>query len=193
MLPGSFTFVSTIFSTCLFPPAISTGDAASQERRGEETYLRDHPKTVTYRHFLSLSRLSGRLEVIGIRSHRNGYESNAPVGPQPLTWNRAEDLDTFDGAKPRFLNRGKKRRSVSTLSIPRASDRGVEWVDFLLCRKCTLLVGLRAKLVVHAEGAYSSKKAGSHPTPAGVILTRSGYRHLGLCSRMTLCLLGYFA
>jgi hypothetical protein len=46
-------------------------------------------------------------------------------------------IDTFDGAKPRFLNRGKKRRSVSTLSIPRAlvlsavegSDRGVEWVD----------------------------------------------------------------
>ena len=25
-------------------------------------------------------------------------------------------FDTFDGAKPRFLNRGKKRRSVSTLS-----------------------------------------------------------------------------
>jgi len=40
-------------------------------------------------------------------------------------------LDTFDGAKPRFLNRGKKRRSVSTLSIPRASDRGVEWVDLI--------------------------------------------------------------
>jgi hypothetical protein len=39
-------------------------------------------------------------------------------------------FDTFDGAKPQFLNRGKKRRSVSTLSIPRASDRGVEWVDF---------------------------------------------------------------
>jgi signal transduction histidine kinase len=38
-------------------------------------------------------------------------------------------IDTFDGAKPRFLNRGKKRRSVSTLSIPRASDRGVERVD----------------------------------------------------------------
>jgi hypothetical protein len=38
-------------------------------------------------------------------------------------------FDTFDGAKPRFTNRGKKRRSVSTLSIPRASDRGVEWVD----------------------------------------------------------------
>ena len=41
-------------------------------------------------------------------------------------------LDTFDGAKPRFSNRGEKRRSVSTLSIPRASDRGVEWVDFEL-------------------------------------------------------------
>jgi hypothetical protein len=41
-----------------------------------------------------------------------------------------ERFDTFDGAKPRFLNRGKKRRSVSTLSIPRASNRGVEWVDF---------------------------------------------------------------
>ena len=40
-----------------------------------------------------------------------------------------ECIDTFDGAKPRFLNRGKKRRSVSTLSIPRASARGVEWVD----------------------------------------------------------------
>ncbi len=60
------------------------------------------------------------------------------------------NFDTFDGAKPRFLNRGKKRRSVSTLSpsvvlgalslskgIPRAlvlsavegSARGVEWVD----------------------------------------------------------------
>jgi len=39
------------------------------------------------------------------------------------------DIDTFDGAKPRFLNRGKKRRSVLTLRIPRASARGVEWVD----------------------------------------------------------------
>jgi len=48
-------------------------------------------------------------------------------------------FDTFDAAKPRFSNRGLKRRSVSTLSpsatlralslskgIPRASDRGVE-------------------------------------------------------------------
>jgi hypothetical protein len=40
-------------------------------------------------------------------------------------------FDTFDGAKPRFLNRGKKRRSVLTLSIPRASARGVEWVDYI--------------------------------------------------------------
>jgi len=59
--------------------------------------------------------------------------------------NRPTYIDTFDGAKPRFLNRGQKRRSVSTLSIPRAlvlsiaegSDRGVEWVDFqmLSCYK----------------------------------------------------------
>ena len=65
-------------------------------------------------------------------------------------------LDTFGGAKPRFLNRGKKRRSVLTLSIPRPrpcqdrdwetrprpchrpwqcwqsrQDRGVEWVDLV--------------------------------------------------------------
>src|SRR3989344_9399809 len=38
-------------------------------------------------------------------------------------------LDTFDGVKLRTLVRSKKRRSVSTLSIPRASARGVEWVD----------------------------------------------------------------
>ena len=38
-------------------------------------------------------------------------------------------FDTFDGAKLRTLVRSKKRRSVSTLSIPRASARGVEWVD----------------------------------------------------------------
>jgi hypothetical protein len=39
-------------------------------------------------------------------------------------------IDTFDGAKPRFLDGAKKRRSVSTLSILRTSGRGVEWVDF---------------------------------------------------------------
>ena len=38
-------------------------------------------------------------------------------------------IDTFDRAKLRLLNQGKKSRSVSTLSTPRASDRGVEWVD----------------------------------------------------------------
>ena len=53
------------------------------------------------------------------------WEINPPVPLEQF------DIDTFDGAKPRFLNRGKKRRSVSTLSIPRASDRGAEWVDFL--------------------------------------------------------------
>jgi len=37
----------------------------------------------------------------------------------------------FDDAKSRFLNRGKKRRLVPTLNIPRALDRGVEWVDFI--------------------------------------------------------------
>src|SRR4030043_339028 len=50
--------------------------------------------------------------------------------PDPRELEDDLPIDTFDGAKPRFLNRGKKRRSVSTLSIPRASDRGVEWVDF---------------------------------------------------------------
>jgi len=29
-----------------------------------------------------------------------------------------------------FKEGGKEARSVSTLSIPPASDRGVEWVDF---------------------------------------------------------------
>jgi hypothetical protein len=56
------------------------------------------------------------------------------IGPNIVKSNHKEiekAFDTFDGAKPRFLNRGKKRRSVSTLSIPRASDRGVEWVDFI--------------------------------------------------------------
>ncbi|MBE0710953.1 MAG: alpha-mannosidase [Candidatus Aminicenantes bacterium] len=44
---------------------------------------------------------------------------------------RARGIDTFDDSKSRFLSRGKKHRSVSTLSIPRASDRGAEWVDYL--------------------------------------------------------------
>jgi hypothetical protein len=53
-----------------------------------------------------------------------------PPGKELFRWAGTQKFDTFDGAKPRFLNRGKKRRSVSTLSIPRASDRGVEWVDY---------------------------------------------------------------
>ena len=53
-------------------------------------------------------------------------------------------IDTFDGAKPLFSNRGKKRRSVSTLSpsavlralslskgILRALAGEVEWVDLI--------------------------------------------------------------
>jgi len=40
-------------------------------------------------------------------------------------------VDTFDRAKPRFSHRGQKRRSVSTLSISGASDRGAEWVDYV--------------------------------------------------------------
>ena len=60
-------------------------------------------------------------------------------------------VDTFDGAKPRFLNRGKKRRSVSTLSIPRASDRGVEWVDFY---------SPKANLVIELDGGQHYSEAG---------------------------------
>jgi hypothetical protein len=53
-----------------------------------------------------------------------------PPGKELFRWAGTQKFYTFDGAKPRFLNWGKKRRSVSTLSIPRASDRGVEWVDY---------------------------------------------------------------
>src|SRR4030042_1020902 len=53
-----------------------------------------------------------------------------------------EYFDTFDGAQPRFLNRGKEHRSVSTLSIPRASDRGVEWVDFYCFTLCSMRFAL---------------------------------------------------
>ena len=62
--------------------------------------------------------LNGKVDMIVRRIDSEGSVANLFV-------------DTFDGAKPRFLNRGKKRRSVSTLSIPRASDRGVEWVDLM--------------------------------------------------------------
>ena len=52
-------------------------------------------------------------------------------------------VDTFDGAKPRFLNRGKKRRSVSTLRLPWASDRGAEWVDFQFFHSVYILIQLK--------------------------------------------------
>jgi penicillin-binding protein 1C len=75
----------------------------------------------------------------------SGVTGAAPIWIEMMNWLHRDDgrpkrepparivrreIDTFDGAKLRFLDRGKKRRSVSTLSIPRASDRGVEWVDF---------------------------------------------------------------
>jgi O-antigen biosynthesis protein WbqP len=65
-------------------------------------------------------------------------------------------FDTFDDAKPRFLNRGKKCRSVSTLSIPRASDRGVEWVDLLLSI-CLVPVLLSPILVIAVMVRLTSK------------------------------------
>ena len=39
-------------------------------------------------------------------------------------------MDTFAGAKPRFLDRGKNRRSASTLSIPElqtVESNGLIW------------------------------------------------------------------
>jgi hypothetical protein len=58
-----------------------------------------------------LSFLIGVYQII-VKNQREGV----------LTFSSGEknEIDTFDRAEPRFLNRGKKRRSVSTLSIPRA-------------------------------------------------------------------------
>jgi hypothetical protein len=74
-------------------------------------------------------------------------------------------IDTFDGAKPRFLNRGKKRRSVSTLSIPRASDRGVEWVDlFVLFFIGCLLLNRKAEFTKGSSfGNSGTLKLLQHP------------------------------
>ena len=63
------------------------------------------------------------------------------------------EIDTFDGAKPRFLNRGKKRRSVSTLSIPRASDPGVEWVDYLY----VWFLSMSKELSTHRNTVFCNK------------------------------------
>ena len=85
------------------------------------------------------------------------------VGPNIVKSNHVEmkeAFDTFNGAKPRFLNRGKKRRSVSTLSIPRASDRGVEWVDFV--EKSYWEINIS-----HLHGPY-----GLNPVRKGRALTR---------------------
>jgi hypothetical protein len=78
----------------------------------------------------------------GVAGTKNGLGQICLLSGIYFSWHmllsRWKKFDTFDGAKSRFLNRVKKRRSVSTLSIPRApvlsevegSDRGVEWVDF---------------------------------------------------------------
>jgi hypothetical protein len=74
------------------------------------------------------------------------------------------EIDTFDGAKLRFLNRGKKRRSVSTLSIPRASDRGAEWVDFLTSEKTLIEVKDHSQMTKKQQNLfniYPAKKKGS--------------------------------
>ena len=82
-----------------------------------------------------------------------------------MTIENPKGFDTFDGAKPRFLNRGKKRRSVSTLSIPRAlvlsavegSDRGVEWVDSgQLLRIKRLHLGIRFRQLIRGEFSFKN-------------------------------------
>jgi hypothetical protein len=55
-----------------------------------------------------VEKVLGRIPLIGSYSNVNLFKK----------------LDTFDGVKPRFLNRGKKCRSVSTLSEPPALERG---------------------------------------------------------------------
>jgi len=82
-------------------------------------------------------------------------------------------VDTFDGAKPRFLNRGKSAAQYQPLSIPRAlvlsavegSDRGVEWVDW---RPASWWVGSREAgplgRPAFAEAA-SRRQAEVTPTP----------------------------
>jgi hypothetical protein len=89
---------------------------------------------------------------------------------EDLGWNsdltpHQPENDTFDGTKPRFLNRSKKHRSVSTLSPPRAlvrqahhpsnhpeqcrgTDRGAEWVD---CSQNPLNVRLSPQEVVELD------------------------------------------
>jgi NADH-quinone oxidoreductase subunit F len=96
------------------------------------------------------------------------------IGEIPdLSFLDAEKFDTFDGAKPRFLNRGKKRRSVSTLSpstvlgalslskgIPRASDRGVEWVDWT--ENKTIRIHPRT-MMTNTEGIFAGGDVVSGP------------------------------
>ncbi|MBS3917371.1 MAG: O-antigen ligase family protein [Deltaproteobacteria bacterium] len=77
----------------------------------------------------------------GVALQKNGLGQICLLFGIYFSWHillsRWKKFDTFDGAKSRFLNRVKKRRSVSTLSIlwtpvlseVEGSDRRVEWVD----------------------------------------------------------------
>jgi len=64
-------------------------------------------------------------------------------------------VDTFDGAKPLAKASGKMRRSVSTLSIPRSSDRDVERVDLVILRKAKLINPETSRVKIVAGGKLS--------------------------------------
>lgn len=70
-------------------------------------------------------------------------------------------LDTFDGPKPRFSNRGERRRSVSTLSIFWASGRGVEWVDLTDNYLFSIRMSVRCAVILKALTTESSIRAES--------------------------------
>ncbi len=46
------------------------------------------------------------------------------------------EIDTFDAAKPRFLNRGLAALSINPEHTPDFKDRGVEWVDLFRPSLC---------------------------------------------------------
>jgi len=66
----------------------------------------------------------GELRALGVGAI---FPPGSEVREMVLYIHSIAKIDTFDSAKPQFPNQGKS--SVSTLSIPRSSDRGVEWVD----------------------------------------------------------------
>jgi len=98
--------------------ALSSGKTiymAVPRLRAKKCFIKLDPSKISSQKFHEASSIKG------------AFRYGLPVHPKEIP-----KIDTFDGAKPLFLNRGKKRRSVSTLSIPRASDRGVEWVDLIV-------------------------------------------------------------